>query len=93
MARSLWPESSGATQREQRVEVGREIDVHIGDDPRRVLAAHAVRRARPRPLASRRSTCTWSSSWARRVAIAHVPSVLALSAMVITQVWGKHAPR
>ena len=32
IATSLWPESSGATQRQQRAQVGRQVDVHVADD-------------------------------------------------------------
>ena len=34
MARSLWPESSGATSGSRRAQVGRQVDVHVADDPR-----------------------------------------------------------
>ena len=68
-------------ERQQRVEVGREVDVHVGDDARRA-ADHAARSARPRPFWSRCSALTPSSSAARRQAMPHVRSVLALSAIV-----------
>ena len=47
------------------------------------LVDHTVRSARPRPFSSRCTAATRSRSWAIRRAIAHVPSVLALSAIVI----------
>ena len=34
IARSLWPESSGATSGSRRAQVGRQVDVHVADDPR-----------------------------------------------------------
>ena len=43
IARSLWPESSGATSGSSAAQVGREVDVHVGDDAR--VAAPTRRRA------------------------------------------------
>ena len=49
MATSLWPDSERRDQRQEGVEIGRQVDVHVRDDGA-VLADHAARRARPRPL-------------------------------------------
>ena len=52
MATSEWPRQQGSDERQEGVEVGREVDVHVGDDLG-VTPVHAARRARPRPLSSR----------------------------------------
>ena len=57
------------------------------------LTDHAVLSARPRPLAGRCMAPTSGSSYIRRRAICSVPSVLALSTIVICQENGNVADR
>ena len=83
IATSLWPETSGATQRQQRAQVGREVDVHVADDVARRCAVHAARSARPRPFRAGRAPRRPGGRAASAAATRGVSSVLALSAMTI----------
>ena len=82
IARSEWPGQQRRDQRQQRGQVGGQVDVHVRQH-RRVGADHAARSARPRPFAQVQHAHTPGSSSASRAAIATVASVLALSATVI----------
>ena len=48
IATSLWPDSSGRDQGEQRVQVGGQVHVHVGQDVG-VAGDQIARSARPRP--------------------------------------------
>ena len=82
------PRDERRDQRQQRVEPGRQVDVEIGDDGG--IARTSTRRAAPGPgpSASRWRARTPTSALARAAALSQVPSVLALSAMVIRAVRG-----
>ena len=56
-------------------------------------ADHAVRNASPRPLRSRWRAATCGRSRANRMAVIQVPSVEALSTMVMRQVNGNREER
>ena len=89
MARSLWPESSGATSGSRRAQVGREVDVHVADDPR-VAARPGLAQRAAAALAIEAQQLDAAAARARAPrAMAGVASVLALSAMTIRQENGK----
>ncbi len=81
MARSLWPESSGATSGSS-AERSVERSTSMYATTSASLVDHTVCSARPRPASGIRSALSPGSHPARAVAIAHVPSVLPLSAIV-----------
>ena len=82
MAMSEWPEISGATSGSNAVQFRGQVHVHVREHGGRE-SDQAVRSARPRPFSVSRSHCASGISAASRAAICGVPSVLALSAMVI----------
>ena len=82
----------GGDQGEEGVEVGGQVDIHVGDTGEG-LVDHAARSARPRPFWSRWMARTPSSWLASRQAMPHVWSRLALSAMVMVQVSGNRSAR
>ena len=80
-------------ERQQRAQVGREVDVHVADDPRaarrpgRAQRAAAALALQPQELDAAAARC------ASRAAIAGVASVLALSAITTRQQNGKPSDR
>ena len=86
-------ESSGATSGSSAAQVGREVDVHVGDDLGARLADQAARSARPRPFARAAGARRRAARAQPPAAIAGVASVLALSAITIRQVNGNSAAR
>ena len=88
IAMSEWPETSGATRgRSASRSVDRSTSMYATTSAS--LALQAVRRARPRPLRSRcRARTPGSSCWSR-CACNHVPSVDALSTIVMRHENGK----
>lgn len=82
MAMSEWPEISGATSGSSAARsVDRSTSRYASTGARE--RDHAVCSARPRPFSASRMTSVPGSSAASRAAIRGVPSVLALSAMVM----------
>ncbi len=82
MARSEWPEISGATSGSSAVSpVDRSTSRYASTGARE--PDQAARSARPRPFSGSRSETTSGSSPASRAAMTGVRSVLALSATVI----------
>ena len=93
MARSLWPESSGRDQRQQGLEVGGEVDVHVGDHGGVAGAPHLPQGPAPALLVEVDGADVAGARSASRLASGQVASVLALSAMVIRKLNGKLAFR
>ena len=85
IATSLWPETSGATQRQQRAQVGREVDVHVGDHVRVARRPGGAQRAAAALLLEVEERDARQVGGERARAIAGVASVLALLAMTIRQ--------
>ena len=92
MATSLWPDNSGATSGSSAF---RSVDKSTSMYARTSasLCDQTARSARPRPGCSMRTARTSSKSRASRSAMAQVPSVLPLSAMVTRAVNGKPSRR
>ena len=79
----------GRDEGQQGVEVGRQVDVHVGDDGRLARRPRGPQRPAPALVGRGGWPARPSSSLARRQAMPHVRSVLALSAMVISHGSGK----
>ena len=92
MARSLWPDNNGATSGSNAFKsVDKSTSMYARTSAS--LCDQIARRARPRPGCSMRTARTSPNSRASLLAIAQVPSVLPLSAIVIRAVNGKPSRR
>ena len=79
-------------ERQERAQVGRQVDVHVGDDPRLAPRPGGAQRAAA-ALALEAQVLDPAQLAAQARAIAGVPSVLALSAITIRHAKGNDSLR